>query len=154
MQDWLAVAGLIFAGSITPGPNNALALRAGLLNDQAAVLAVIGGVQFGCVILLVLCWVGVTALLHAHPFFGTAVTTIGAAYLVGLGLVLMWGGRTALPGMGRPLGIATVASLQFVNPKAWIFIATIAGAAAGRIDALALTAALLVIITSLSLFAW
>jgi threonine/homoserine/homoserine lactone efflux protein len=154
VHNWLAVAGLIFAGTITPGPNNALALRAGLAGEQAAILTVIGGVQFGCVLLLILCWAGITALLQAYPFFGTGVTVVGAAYLVWFGLVLMRGGRTALLSLGRRVGMVAVASLQFMNPKAWIFMTTIAGAAAGRIEALALTAALLVVISSMSLFAW
>lgn len=154
MEDWLAIAGLIFAGSISPGPNNALALRAGFSRNASDAAAVIGGVQFGCLILFVICWGGLTALLQAHPLFAPVLTLAGSTYLAWLGLVLLRGTDSSPEAVGRRFGFWSVTWLQFVNPKAWILVVTVTGATAGALQEWALVVALFITISVPSLLSW
>lgn len=152
--DWVAISGLIFVTMITPGPNNALALRAGVSRDCSGVAAVIAGVQLGGIILLALCWAGVTAVMSAHPLAAPGLTLVGGAYLAWLGWTLIRSNGAAGPGALRSIGTVGVTTLQFANPKAWLFMATLGSATAGSLTALWKASALYLAISVASLGLW
>lgn len=152
--DWLAISGLIFVTAITPGPNTALALRAGVSKDWSGATAVIAGVQLGGIVLLVLCWAGLTAVTRAHPFVAPGLSLVGGAYLAWLGVTLIRRNRAARPGESRPLGTIGVTALQFANPKAWLFMAALGSATAGSVAALWKASTLFVAISVGSLGIW
>jgi threonine/homoserine/homoserine lactone efflux protein len=152
--DWLAIVGLIFVTMITPGPNNALALRAGIARNYGDIGAVIAGVQLGGIVLLALCWAGVTALIQTNSLFAPGFTLIGGAYLAWLGLRLWRSDAGDGSAATSPVGTLGVAALQFANPKAWLFMATLGSVTAGSVAALGKTAALFVFISVACLGLW
>ena len=155
MQEWLSLAGVILAGSITPGPNNTLALRAGLTRSARASAATVFGVQIGSLVLLALCWVGMASLLKLHPVFGLALAIAGAGYLAWLGVMMLREQSTHADRLHvASFEILPIAAMQVVNPKAWIFIATLTALAVGPTAPGLKIAILFVAISSVSLIAW
>jgi threonine/homoserine/homoserine lactone efflux protein len=153
-SDWFAMSGLIFAAAITPGPNNALVLRAGLAKDWRAVTTIVVGVQLGAVALLALCWSGVSALVQAYPLFSPALVLLGSAYLVWLGLTLISSSGAQTTDGAPQFGATAVIALQFANPKAWILFVTLGSATAGSLIAVGKTAALFIGISIACLLLW
>ena len=119
----LAFAGFAFATSITPGPNNTMLLASGVNFGFRRTLPHIAGVNFGCVLMVVLVGFGLGGLFAAYPLLYAVLRWVGAAYL----LVLAWHIANAGPIPGgaagrRPMRFLHAAAFQWVNPKAWVMV--------------------------------
>lgn len=135
-QEFTALLVLVTAMSITPGPNTTLSAAMAANHGLKRALPFAVAVAVGWGLLLLLCVLGVGALLLAVPLLGLAIKIIGITYLLWLGF--------RLAGINR-LGEANAASLQisfaqgvglqFVNIKAWMLALSIVGGwVAGRPD--------------------
>ena len=135
-QEFTALLVLVTAMSITPGPNTTLSAAMAANHGLKRALPFALAVAVGWGLLLLLCVLGVGALLLAVPLLGLAIKIIGITYLLWLGF--------RLAGINR-LGEANAASLQisfaqgvglqFVNIKAWMLALSIVGGwVAGRPD--------------------
>ncbi len=125
-----------FAGALTPGPNNSIAMLTGANRGLRAVLPHLFGVPAGFALMTALAGAGLGALLVARPAWNLALQWLGTLYLLHLAWRL--GGspvsseRSAPP--FRELGFLQSVAFQFSNPKAWAFaLATVTtfGAQAG-----------------------
>jgi len=127
---------LATAMSFTPGPNttlsSALAANHGLRHAMPFICAVPAG--WGLVLLL--CTVGVGALLVAQPWLATGVQLAGVAYLLWLAFKLARSAQLGEADASRlNVGFAQGVALQFVNVKAWMLaLAIVGGWVAGRDD--------------------
>src|SRR5260370_16798215 len=92
-----AIVLLLFAATVTPGPNNLLMLRIGLENGLQAVLAPATGVVLGGVAMLLLTCAGVARAFAAHPWLRAATAICGAGCVMWLGLRLMCSSGTPPP---------------------------------------------------------
>ena len=141
MEELIGIAGLLTLGAITPGPNNVLVMRegarAGFLRALPTLFAIIAGV----LLLLTLVAAGAAPLLAARPWLARAVTLAGSLFLGLLGGRLVIDSsrardrdpanhsatddapRSASAGIWGPF------VFQFLNPKAWILVATLVSAA-------------------------
>ncbi len=132
--EFTALLLLATAMSFTPGPNTALATamaaNAGLRHSLRFVLAV----PVGWCLLLLLCSVGVGALVAQVPALRWGIQLGGCSYLLWLAWRLA-GTRQLAQARGRigcRWGFAQGVLLQFVNIKAWFLALTIiAGWVAG-----------------------
>jgi threonine/homoserine/homoserine lactone efflux protein len=130
-----------FAGALTPGPNNTIAMLTGAHHGLRAVLPHLLGVPTGFALMTALTGTGLGALLVALPAWNLALQACGTLYL----LYLAWrlgsspinAGSSAVP--FRELTFLQSVAFQFANPKAWAFaLATVtafAAQAAGRLGA-------------------
>lgn len=135
-QEFTALLVLATAMSFTPGPNTtlstALAANRGLRHALPFVLAV----PVGWSALLLVCALGLGALVLAVPLLSWAVKTVGVAYLLWLAWKLSQSHQlseadAASLSMGFWQGVA----LQFVNIKAWMLaLAIVSGWIAGHAD--------------------
>jgi threonine/homoserine/homoserine lactone efflux protein len=127
-----------FVASITPGPNNLLLMRSGARFGVRRSVPHIIGVQVGFQALLLLCWLGVGAVLLALPAAFTVLRWACFAYLLWLAAIIL---REALAAPARPASAtaqATHASrpmswfeataFQAINAKAWMMTITVATA--------------------------
>lgn len=136
-----ALALLIFASTITPGPNNLVLLHRGATRGFLAGLPASLGIAFGGSVMLAIALVvlGAGALPRAAmPWLGSA----GAAMLLAMALAL-WVTRPGdTPLRASPAGFWTMAAFQLANPKAWAFLASLAAlhAAGGAVSAAATVA--------------
>jgi threonine/homoserine/homoserine lactone efflux protein len=133
-----------FAGAITPGPNNSIAMLTGAHRGMRAVVPHLLGVPAGFALMVALAGLGLGAVLAAKPAWNLVLQGCGALYL----LYLAWRLATSPVHAGaaavafRELGFLQSVAFQFSNPKAWAFaLATVtafAAQAAGRLVAVIL----------------
>lgn len=165
MGSLIAVAGILFAAAITPGPNNTIVLAAAARSGLTGALPPIAGVLAGSLALLALVWAGADVLFEAAPVSRQVLLVAGALYLawLGGGLIRRCGdagdagtNRRTLP--GTAFGVA---AFQIFNPKSWMLVTTAAvampGAGVGVSDGIAGLgglAAMMVVIPGLCLTLW
>ncbi|MGF9648762.1 LysE family translocator [Pseudarthrobacter oxydans] len=129
------VAGLL---TLVPGLDTALVLRSSISKSRRFAFATALGISTGAMIWGVAGAVGVSALLAASEFAYRMLTIAGAAYMMWLGLSLLWKSRRqgkAAPtgdnpvpsgGDGMVKGWLTGTGTNLLNPKVGVFyIATI-----------------------------
>jgi threonine/homoserine/homoserine lactone efflux protein len=152
-QEFTALLVLATAMSFTPGPNTtlstALAANGGLRRAMPFVCAV----PLGWGALLLLCALGLGALLLAVPVLALVVKLVGVVYLMWMAFKLS---------QSRQMGVVDAArlqvsfwqgvALQFVNIKAWMLaLAIVSGWIAGRADP---TQRLMVVVPTMLVFAF
>ena len=134
--EFAALLTLATATSFTPGPNTtlaaALAANRGLKGAMHFVLAV----PAGWALLLVLCVLGLGALLVAWPPLHWAVLAVGVGYMLWLAARLFRADQMAQADARRlDVNFREGVLLQFVNIKAWMLALSIVGGwIAGRPD--------------------
>ena len=130
------VAGLL---TLVPGIDTALVLRSSISRSRGFAFATALGIGTGAVVWGIAAAVGVSALLAASEVAYRLLTLTGAAYMMWLGLSLIWkswrkgegtaapAGAASLPGGSQLLkGWLTGAGTNLLNPKVGVFyIATI-----------------------------
>lgn len=159
MEGLLGLAGLLLAGAATPGPNNLVVWHVAARRGFSGALPAIAGVVLGGLALLAAAMAGLDALLGAVPWLRSALLVAGCVYLAWLGITLIvragHGGTDAGPGR-LPEGFAGLFVFQFLNPKGWVLMATVAAALPVPPDAAAHAgaAALFLCISSACLGMW
>jgi threonine/homoserine/homoserine lactone efflux protein len=152
---------LLFAATVTPGPNNLLMLRIGLESGLHAVFAPATGVVLGGVAMLLLTCAGVAGAFAALPWLRAATAILGAGCVMWLGVRLMCSGGTPMRAPvrsrgGSARGLLRMFLFQFINPKSWILVLTVTAAAGNTRVSLATLIALFILIPygCLALWAW
>ena len=138
MDALLAISLLIGFGAITPGPNNAIVMAAGIRGGVSTAHPLIAGVLVGSLLMLAVTWTGSTNLLDRFPELTIVVTCTGAAYLAWMGSRMIWqpaqsGASTEnLVAQSRtiPGTLLEMIVFQFVNPKAWALLFAVTALAA------------------------
>jgi threonine/homoserine/homoserine lactone efflux protein len=113
-----------FVMSITPGPNNVMLTASGATYGFRRTLPHMFGVVFGFVVQLLAVCAGLSALFNRWPALQTALSWVGAAYLVYLGVRMLRSGDAKAQGNARPVRFHEAALFQFLNPKAWVMTIT------------------------------
>jgi threonine/homoserine/homoserine lactone efflux protein len=154
-----AIVLLLFAATVTPGPNNLLMLRIGLEHGLRAVLAPATGVVLGGVAMLLLSCAGLARAFAAHPWLRAATAICGAGCVMGLGVRLICGSGTAArapvrSATGSARDLLRMFLFQFVNPKSWLLVLTITAAASAASVSLATLIALFIVIPYGCLALW
>lgn len=117
----LAMASFALVASITPGPVNSLALTSGVHHGFRRSLAYVTGATLGFTALLLLAGLGMAEMVARLPVLDLAIRVAGTGFLLYLAWRL-WGGDGGMTvgGAVTPPSLWTGASLQWLNPKAWI----------------------------------
>ncbi len=131
----LATVGLLFVGSITPGPANFVVLREAGRAGWRGALSAMAAIVAGTLALLLLIYAGLGAALAAAPRSAAAVAAVGCAYLVGLGLRLAAPRRRAAGERWPrpPVEGWGLLAFQLLNPKAWLLVLTVTASAQARL---------------------
>jgi len=137
-QEFTALLVLTTAMSFSPGPNTTLATTLGANHGLRRALGFVLGVPVGWSLLLVLCALGVGALVAAAPVLRVAVKAVGIAYLLWLAWKLSGSDKLGKASAAQVhVGFRAGVALQFVNIKAWLLALTlVANWVAGQHDAL------------------
>ena len=138
-SEFTALLLLATAVSFTPGPNTTLSTAIAANRGLRGALRFVCAVPVGWSALLVLCALGVGALLLAVPALRWAVLLAGVAYMLWLASRLAGSATLAQADAGRlDVGLWQGVLLQFGNIKAWMLaLSIVAGWLAGRPDWLA-----------------
>ncbi|ABM04621.1 Lysine exporter protein (LYSE/YGGA) [Psychromonas ingrahamii 37] len=123
---WTYIAGLIFI-ILAPGPNSLYVLKTGASYGIATGYRAVAGVLLGDAILILLSYLGVASLVQASPILFTAMRYLGAAYLLYLGVSLIYSNwvapkvKTSSPKIKTEKVFRKSLSLSLTNPKALLF---------------------------------
>jgi threonine/homoserine/homoserine lactone efflux protein len=160
MEQIYAIAGFLIVAVITPGPNNLVVLtaakRGGLMAAMPPMLGVIGG----SLALLTMVWVGARVAFDLIPSLHLILAFVGAGYIGGLGATMIWrasrcnGADSSHKVAGLPTTMLGLAIFQFLNPKAWVLMATATAVASGHPFGFIVLAALLIVICGVCLTLW
>ena len=136
--EFTALLALATAMSFTPGPNTTLSTALAANRGLRPAMRFVCAVPVGWTALLLLCALGLGAMVLAMPALRWAIKALGIGYLLWLALRLAQSGRLAEADARRlSVGFWQGVLLQFVNIKAWLLALTIvAGWVAGREDSL------------------
>ncbi|HUA90194.1 MAG TPA: LysE family translocator [Steroidobacteraceae bacterium] len=126
MPDPLPFITYTFVMSITPGPNNVMLTASGARFGFRRTLPHILGVVFGFTLQLLAVCAGLSAVFTRWPRLQTALSWVGAAYLVYLGWQLLRSSVAAAEARSRPVSFLQATLFQFLNPKAWVMSLTAA----------------------------
>jgi threonine/homoserine/homoserine lactone efflux protein len=157
---WFAAVSLFaFAMAMTPGPNNLIATASGATFGLRRTLPQMWGVAIGAPVMLILLGLGVAQAMLAYPRVQTAMSWIGAAYLVWLAWRIATAGPTEAGDVkGEPPTFLQSALFQWVNPKAWVLclsaIATYTRAGPDQMNEILAIAAIFIPMTFISLVVW
>lgn len=135
-----ALTAFAFAGSWTPGPNNAMLAASGARFGFRATLPHALGVAIGFAAMCFLLGLGLGEVFRHSELLREILRWAGAAAM----LWIAWKIATApapgkAEGRGRPLNFLEAAAFQWINPKAWMMcigvLAQFASGAAPMVEA-------------------
>ncbi|MDO4591537.1 MAG: LysE family translocator [Comamonadaceae bacterium] len=134
LQEFTALLILATAMSFTPGPNTTLSTALAANHGLRRSLRFVAAVPVGWTLLLLLCALGVGALVTGVPALRWGIKAAGIGYLLWLALKLSSSGQLAQAQASQlNVGFGQGVLLQFVNIKAWFLALTIvAGWVAGQ----------------------
>ena len=135
-QEFTALLVLATAMSFSPGPNTTLATALAANGGLRRAMPFVCAVPLGWSALLLLCALGLGALVLAVPLLSWAVKIVGVAYLLWLAFKLSQSRQLGEADAARlQVGFWQGVALQFVNIKAWMLaLAIVGGWIAGRAD--------------------
>jgi threonine/homoserine/homoserine lactone efflux protein len=148
-EDLLALAAFAFAGTWTPGPNNAMLAASGANFGFRRTVPHAMGVIFGLGVMCFALGLGLGEVFQHSALLREALRWVGAAAM----LYIAWRIATAAaPGKGRvgarPLSLLQAAGFQWINPKAWLMclgaLSLFASGAAPITEAAAISGAFIV----------
>ncbi|NBA96578.1 LysE family translocator [Pseudomonas sp. R5(2019)] len=121
MSLMLSMAAFALASSISPGPVNIVALSSGARHGLPASLRHVTGATLGFTLLLVLIGLGLHEVLVYWPWLTRAIQWAGVLFL----LYMAWklasdDGRLNADGQVKPPSMLYGATMQWLNPKAWL----------------------------------
>ena len=152
-QEFTALLVLATAMSFTPGPNTTLATALAANGGLRRAMPFVCAVPLGWSALLLVCALGLGALVLAVPLLGWAVKIVGVAYLLWLSFKLSQSHQLGEADATRlQVGFCQGVALQFVNITAWMLaLAIVGGWVAGRAD---LAQRLAVVLPTMLVFAF
>ena len=135
-QEFTALLVLATAMSFTPGPNTTLSTALAANHGLRRAMPFVCAVPVGWSALLVVCTLGLGALVVAVPLLSWSIKLVGVAYLLWLAFKISRSRQLSQADATR-LNVTfwQGAALQFVNIKAWMLaLAIVSGWIAGRAD--------------------
>ena len=120
-----------WVGSVTPGPNCALALSTAANFGPRSVGPHMLGVAIGFSAMLVAALAGAHGLLLAVPWLAAALKWFGIAWLAWMGVQLARSRSLSDRRSARPPRVPASRLLQLANPKAWLLMTATVGAYQG-----------------------
>ncbi len=135
-QEFTALLVLATAMTFTPGPNNTLSTALGANGGLRRAMPFVCAVPVGWGALLLVCALGLGALVLAVPLLSWGVKIVGVAYLLWMAFKLSQSRQLNETDAAKlVVGFWQGVALQFVNIKAWMLaLAIVGGWIAGRAD--------------------
>jgi threonine/homoserine/homoserine lactone efflux protein len=115
-----ALAGVAFASTWTPGPNNIMLANSGATFGYRATLAHAFGVALGFPVMMFVLALGLGELFQRSAALREGLRWLGVAVMLWLSWRIATAGRARADGRARPFTFAEAAAFQWVNPKAWV----------------------------------
>ncbi len=121
MNEFAALVGFAFVGTVSPGPNNAVLWASGMEFGLRRTVPHVLGTALGMGALVLGVAAGIGALLEAVPAAEIGLKLVGPAYLLYVAFLVFAGGHIGRADVSHPLRLWQGITFQFANPKAWVF---------------------------------
>jgi threonine/homoserine/homoserine lactone efflux protein len=139
---------LSFVTSVTPGPNNTFLLSSGVNFGLKKSLPYLFGIISGLIGMMLSIGLGLGVLFTTFPVVYQVLKYIGFAYIVYLAFLIVKSTSKSEAAQSKYIGFWRSTSFQFVNPKAWIvvasYMATFVPVDSGIVTAISISAVFLI----------
>lgn len=121
---YLAFVLYAFVTTVTPGPNNLLALSTGVNFGIKRTIPLVIGICFGFSIMFVLIALGMNQIFIRYPVIIPVLKILGSLYILYLAYLIARAGDLDQNKSSQlqPLGFWKGAFYQWINPKSWIVL--------------------------------
>ena len=120
----LSAAVFSFVTSVTPGPNNTFLLSSGVNFGLRKSLAYLNGIIAGLTGMMLAIGLGLGAIFQNFPIVYQVLKYVGFAYILYLAWLIVRSTSKSDSGEVNYIGFWKSTAFQFVNPKAWIVLAS------------------------------
>lgn len=120
----LSAALFSFVTSVTPGPNNTFLLSSGVNFGLKRSLPYLNGIIAGLIGMMLAIGLGLSAVFTAFPMIYQTLKYIGFTYILYLAFLIIRSTSKSESAEAKYIGFWKSTTFQFVNPKAWIVVAT------------------------------
>lgn len=120
----LSAAMFSFVTSVTPGPNNTFLLSSGVNFGLKKSLPYLMGIMAGLCGMMLAIGLGIGVVFTTFPVVYQVLKYIGFAYIVYLAYLIVMSTSKSETAEAKYIGFWKSTSFQFVNPKAWIVLAS------------------------------
>ncbi|TCM65175.1 threonine/homoserine/homoserine lactone efflux protein [Acinetobacter calcoaceticus] len=121
---YLAFCVYAIVTSVTPGPNNFLALASGVNFGVKKTWPLVLGICFGFTVMFLLIALGINALFIQFPIIIPILKVLGSLYILYLAYLIAGSGKFNVSDEQpeKMLGFWNGAFFQWINPKSWIVL--------------------------------
>ena len=120
----ISLAVFSFVTSVTPGPNNTFLLASGANFGIRRSLPYINGIMVGLAAMMTAIGAGLGLIFTTFPFVYALLKWVGFVYILWLAIAIVRSTSKSDSGEAAYTGFVKSTVFQFVNPKAWIVIAS------------------------------
>ena len=127
MIDFVALALYSALMGSTPGPNNVMLTASGVNFGFVRTIPHMLGIAFGHIVQVMVTCLSLGEIFVRYPLTQRGLKVAGFCYLLYLSWRILGSSASSEKGVrGRPLRFHEAVLFQFVNPKAWVFVTTVA----------------------------
>ena len=120
----VSVAVFSFVTSVTPGPNNTFLLSSGANFGLRKSLPYLNGIMAGLTGMMIALGAGLGVIFTTLPLVYQVLKWVGFAYIVWLAFQIIKSTSKSETAEPKYIGFAKATTFQFVNPKAWVVVAS------------------------------
>lgn len=120
----VSVAVFSFVTSATPGPNNTFLLSSGANFGFRKSLPYLNGIMVGLAGMMIALGAGLGVIFTTLPLVYQVLKWVGFAYIVWLAFQIIKSTSKSETAEPKYIGFAKATTFQFVNPKAWVVVAS------------------------------
>jgi len=120
----VSVAIFSFVTSVSPGPNNTFLLSSGANFGLKKSLPYLNGIMVGLTGMMLALGAGLGVVFTTSPVVYQILKWVGFAYIVYLATLIVRSTSKSDTGEAKYIGFIKATTFQFVNPKAWVVVAS------------------------------
>ena len=120
----VSVAVFSFVTSVTPGPNNTFLLSSGANFGLRKSLPYLNGIMVGLAGMMIALGAGLGVIFTTLPLVYQVLKWVGFGYIVWLAFQVIKSTSKSETAEPKYIGFAKATTFQFVNPKAWVVVAS------------------------------
>jgi threonine/homoserine/homoserine lactone efflux protein len=119
-----SVAVFSFVTSVTPGPNNTFLLSSGANFGLKKSVPYLNGILAGLTGMMIALGAGLGVIFTALPLVYQVLKWVGFAYIIWLAFLIVKSTSKSETAEAEYIGFWKSTTFQFVNPKAWVVVAS------------------------------
>jgi threonine/homoserine/homoserine lactone efflux protein len=120
----VSVAIFSFVTAVSPGPNNTFLLSSGANFGLKKSLPYLNGIMVGLTGMMIALGAGLGVIFTTLPVVYQVLKWVGFAYIVYLAFLIVRSTSKSDSGEAKYIGFFQATTFQFVNPKAWVVVAS------------------------------